>query len=46
MCNNFLPFGDELVVVDDEVSRFIQVGNEKSEDDINGEEKVNDKING
>lgn len=42
----YLPSGDEIVVVDDEVSRSIQVGNEKSEDDIDGEEKVNDEING
>lgn len=41
-----LPFGYKLVVVDNEVRRFIQVRNEKSEDDINGKEKVNDEING
>ena len=42
----YLPSGDEVVVVDDEVSRSIQVGNKKREDDIDGEEKVNDEING
>jgi len=41
-----LPFGDELVVGDIEVSSIIQVGNKKGEDDINGEEEVNDEING
>lgn len=41
-----LPFVDELMIVDDEVRRFIQVGDEKSEDDISGEEKVHDEING
>lgn len=41
----YIPHCYFLVMVNEQISRFIYISNEKSEDDINGKEDVNHQIN-